>query len=411
MRVCVSGHNTCRSLMRGFSDYDSISELHRRVDELPPELEDMFKYMLANINEGHRIEGSKILRACYEKQATPWDTLPLFTFGLAMIFEYPSGVFYKQIFGIRNSMDWRKFLCKSFQGRLRSRCGGLLETTCKASNTLRLCLCHSATGEHCQLIDSEVSFMHRTVFEFLNHESTWDLECLQMPHDTYNAATAMALYIFHLLLDLNLTTPARIGLPFSLALGLRWAVAADESSHIHSKQFFDCLNSFMRHLESTSDTHLSEFRSGFYTDPDLFPLLLAIEAGAVNYVQNDPQFQPISPYDRLDRFLCKYHSVLYHAVDRPMMFRLCDGNILPFTSSPSRTMAKALLDNGFNPNIHIRQPALQTTWIVWLQKLSNKSLPETQSSTLYHLHITEDFLQAGADPHARFLFKNAIPNS
>lgn len=32
----------CKALEKGFTDYDRLNELRRRVKELPPELEDMF---------------------------------------------------------------------------------------------------------------------------------------------------------------------------------------------------------------------------------------------------------------------------------------------------------------------------------------------------------------------------------
>ena len=44
----------CRSLIQGLNDCDSISDLRYRIEELPPELEDLFKHMLNSIEPRHK---------------------------------------------------------------------------------------------------------------------------------------------------------------------------------------------------------------------------------------------------------------------------------------------------------------------------------------------------------------------
>ena len=86
-------------------------------------------------------------------------------------------------------------------GRLRSRCGGLLEVEVDS----RACFCASdaeCTAEHDRKLDLKVVFMRRTVFEFLGDGSTWSLECLQTPSEA-NIATNLALiFIYSVILSL-----------------------------------------------------------------------------------------------------------------------------------------------------------------------------------------------------------------
>ena len=45
----------CRSVIEGFSACDNIQELRQRVNELPPELEDLFKYMLDQVEPRYHV--------------------------------------------------------------------------------------------------------------------------------------------------------------------------------------------------------------------------------------------------------------------------------------------------------------------------------------------------------------------
>lgn len=55
----------CRSLQDGFAADDRISDLQRRVDELPPELEQMFQHILEKIEPRYRIEAVRMLSLVY----------------------------------------------------------------------------------------------------------------------------------------------------------------------------------------------------------------------------------------------------------------------------------------------------------------------------------------------------------
>ncbi|KAK3358920.1 hypothetical protein B0T25DRAFT_599857 [Lasiosphaeria hispida] len=166
----------CRSLFSGFNTYDRVSELRLRVDELPPELIDLFQQMLSETKVG------------------------MHTLGLALIEDYDNT---SPIHIERLGNKVKRELCEELEGRLRSRCGGLLEV--KGALKPRrdgeeFCLCgqHDSTPHneyhidptmvfhHDGYIDSTVVFMHRTVFEFLSEEHVWELDCLRAPDNGLN---------------------------------------------------------------------------------------------------------------------------------------------------------------------------------------------------------------------------------
>ncbi|KAH8883192.1 hypothetical protein GQ53DRAFT_847092 [Thozetella sp. PMI_491] len=74
----------CRSVRQGFTAYDHLSEIQKRIDELPPELKDLFTHMLGKIEARYREQAAKLLRLCYESRLYN-SSEPLQTLGVALI--------------------------------------------------------------------------------------------------------------------------------------------------------------------------------------------------------------------------------------------------------------------------------------------------------------------------------------
>ncbi|KAK3374724.1 prion-inhibition and propagation-domain-containing protein [Podospora didyma] len=74
----------CRSLLEGFAAYDYLAELQQRVNELPPELDDLFRHILNKVAQPHRIQGAKLLRICYQIRLLGISE-HIFTIGLAVL--------------------------------------------------------------------------------------------------------------------------------------------------------------------------------------------------------------------------------------------------------------------------------------------------------------------------------------
>ncbi|RSL50337.1 hypothetical protein CEP54_012003 [Fusarium duplospermum] len=195
----------CRSLLSGCEDCDRLPELRKRVEELPPELEDLFDLMLAKINQRYKHQGAYLLRLCYESQRASRDPYCpalayMNTLALALADDPDLSASSIRDLSLQDRID----LCTTLEGRLRSRCGGLLETQSHPDHidSGR----PGASREEDYLVGGSVAFMHRTVFEYLSDEAAWERECLKLDPHGRLVATDLSmrdlylaiLYIFHM---------------------------------------------------------------------------------------------------------------------------------------------------------------------------------------------------------------------
>ncbi len=161
----------CRSVLDGLAAFDSITELQERVDELPPELEDLFRHMLERIEQRYRLEASKLLLLCFHSRRVQGMS-KVYSIALALADEYgldPARVPEARLL----TLVEKKRRCQELEGRLRGRCCGLLELDHSSSEPDQPCFCESEDERpHDKLIDSHVQFIHRTVFDYLDGLST-----------------------------------------------------------------------------------------------------------------------------------------------------------------------------------------------------------------------------------------------
>ncbi|OCL09227.1 hypothetical protein AOQ84DRAFT_291652, partial [Glonium stellatum] len=59
-----------RLLRQGLQEYGSISDLQRKLDELPPDLEKLYQHMLSSMSLSDRIQGSKLLQVVLRSTET-----------------------------------------------------------------------------------------------------------------------------------------------------------------------------------------------------------------------------------------------------------------------------------------------------------------------------------------------------
>lgn len=138
-----------RSLLSGMRDGERLSDLHRRLDELPDELEHLFQKMMDGIEpekKQHASQLFQIVRAAKE---------PLTVICLAWADEEdPKLPFQRPI--MRMSAKERDAKARRMRRRLNSYCHGLLEA-------------HSVS-----LAEGSVEYIHRTVRDFLYRPETWE---------------------------------------------------------------------------------------------------------------------------------------------------------------------------------------------------------------------------------------------
>ncbi|ENH69384.1 hypothetical protein FOC1_g10011735 [Fusarium oxysporum f. sp. cubense race 1] len=145
----------CRSVIEGCDDFCTIAELKERVDELPKQIEDLIEHILEKIDPRWKQEAMKLIQLVYTNEGCELaDSIP--TLGLHLTYE--------QGLGRDTSLSGLKLApvpsaemeaqCRIMEGRIRSRCCGLLEVRNVDLFDERI--------EKCT-----VGFMHRTVYDML----------------------------------------------------------------------------------------------------------------------------------------------------------------------------------------------------------------------------------------------------
>ncbi|KAH7227493.1 hypothetical protein BKA60DRAFT_590897 [Fusarium oxysporum] len=345
----------CRSLLSGFEDCDRLPELQKRVDELPPELEDFFDLMLAKINQRYQYQGAYLLRLCYESQrASRSPGCPALAnmdiLALALVDDLDVSA--NSIAGL--SWQDKIDLCTVLEGRLRSRCGGLLET-------------QPAGNKNGQLVGGVVVFMHRTVFEYLSNESVWEQDCLRT--DPYGPAVATGLSmrdLYHMILHVaeldkeGKSQRIEAQVISALRSGLFWTQRGDAIG------FFEQLPHFLSGLVACKyepkDPVLSALAKACHELPGTAtrnylhaPLLLAADIGAREYMIRNPEFRTLNG-PSMPTCGC---PPLISLEFRPSWFNLNT------RSRPSPQSVSVLLRSGANPRL---RENVFTPWLLWLQE-------------------------------------------
>ncbi|KAF9773449.1 hypothetical protein IL306_008731 [Fusarium sp. DS 682] len=144
-----------RILTRQLQDYDSVPELLQEIDNLPADLEQLYDRMLGAIDPKYRVQSSKYLQLSILSlsfgEEYPMTPVQMY---FAENEDY-EGIFSKPMKSLTEKTT--RWINKSIEGRLRSRCCGLLEVQKLDGNNQ----------------DSVVGFLHRTVVEFLQLGGNW----------------------------------------------------------------------------------------------------------------------------------------------------------------------------------------------------------------------------------------------
>jgi hypothetical protein len=107
------------SLLKGLTDRDNISELRARLEELPPELEDLYLTMLSRVDERHKDQARFIFSLVL------LSPTPLTPYDIALAEEGPDVAITASV----EKFSRNDYFVKSreMEGRVRSRTAGLLE--------------------------------------------------------------------------------------------------------------------------------------------------------------------------------------------------------------------------------------------------------------------------------------------
>ncbi|KAH7166454.1 hypothetical protein EDB81DRAFT_853098 [Dactylonectria macrodidyma] len=134
------------SLLDGLGNYDVGVDLKRRLDDLPEELEALYWHMIERVKPVWYLEeGFRLLRMV--KVSSQEATLLRLCFA-----EMPAEFAHSQALMFEPPLSRQQSLCRDMAGRLKSRCLGLLEVV---------------TDDDLDVAQQSVSFIHKSVFDFL----------------------------------------------------------------------------------------------------------------------------------------------------------------------------------------------------------------------------------------------------
>lgn len=150
-----------RNILEGLCNGDNLEELAFYLHELPEDLNTLYDHMLRKLKPIYQTQASEIFQMVFRSISLDIEE-PLTAMHLAHIGNQDPEIVLQQPMGAM-SRDERYIKTTSIEARIRSRCCGLVEVLPDWS---------LPTEERC--ISSRISFLHRTVAEFLQNEQVWN---------------------------------------------------------------------------------------------------------------------------------------------------------------------------------------------------------------------------------------------
>lgn len=149
-----------KRLLIGLANYDSKDILIRVIDELPSDLEKLYDHMFGRMSKEHQQEGALLLqfvRHAKDKQRCHLAASQLYV-ALQSSLDGCTGD-YISMKSVRYGRKHEALRVKVIEGKLRSRCCGLLEVEY-----------HALHGPHRV---ASVEFLHRTVYDYICDSTIW----------------------------------------------------------------------------------------------------------------------------------------------------------------------------------------------------------------------------------------------
>ena len=145
-----------KSLLEGLRNHDRIADLEIRLQELPTDLESLYQHMLDNMRPSYRQQAERMLQVALRSLDIQRETHLL----TALQFSFAEDYDYRDVTSapiVPISDIERRDRREEIEGRIRSRCCGLLELHGRPHRKLAA----TTTAE------PTVGFLHKTVVEFL----------------------------------------------------------------------------------------------------------------------------------------------------------------------------------------------------------------------------------------------------
>jgi hypothetical protein len=269
-----------RSLLQGLRNFDRISDLRHRLEELPADLESLYQHMLCTMSPLYRQQASQLFQIMMNSRNVQ-DERPVTLLQLSFAEEEDTMMAVRASVGpLPKSAQLSR--CEETEGRLRSRCCGLLEVQDKrvyeknARPVVRPC----------------VGFLHKTVVEFLQLPDNWtNISGLNAntTFDPFVSLMASCLY------DLKTSTPddhdiytiASDGLWPICRNMLLYAMLAEQSTNRAQTAFVDELDQTMEALlQQTGPQNPSQARWTWCIGLHQSFMSLAVKFGLSLYLED-----------------------------------------------------------------------------------------------------------------------------
>jgi hypothetical protein len=171
----------CRTLRDGCASSATLADLRRRLEELPPELQDMFRHIVCSrVHPRYRGRAAKLLRIAFESQVLVDDTL-VYALPLLKLDDQDLSLSTLPLPLRANAMD--SDMLPRLERRLVAYTGGLLEVQAL-----------DIGGRHRDVGAVTVGFMHRTVYEYLASPEATNLDYLQLHDDSFDIRAILAFF-------------------------------------------------------------------------------------------------------------------------------------------------------------------------------------------------------------------------
>ncbi len=171
-------HLVVSSLLSGLANGDRMRDLQRRLDDLPPRLEDLFEKMLDGLEENYLTHASQLFQLVRASRTSP----TLLGLALADLDERKHAL-RAQVRAL--TKEQKLTHCKNMKRKLMSRCRGLLEATVHTSADKATTWdtgpfepqpMEKGKCENCHdgIFELKVQYLHRTVKDYIEDPKVWD---------------------------------------------------------------------------------------------------------------------------------------------------------------------------------------------------------------------------------------------
>ena len=359
----------CRTLLEGFEAYDSVEEIRRRVEELPPELESLFRHILNGLPTRYLQQAARLLRICYIHRSLQIEDK---TSAVSLAWAYEKNMETRAMEDFTEpNLDEKRSRTTMFEGRLRSRCRGLLEVYKSFMSK-----------------DPYVDFMHRTVFEFLSTPNIWDIDCLHISDHAFDASTVLAYMSCYTLYNSELGSITGKDRAFWTAVA--YAQEVEQNSPSHMSRLLSRFAFAILHETNYKNSDLSPV---YDLSLDTNAILLAIEIGFTTFAQR----HDLKSFNDLRKLRSGQespgYSLLYHAFLSPL---LATSVVYQDEYACYPGMIDLLIRAGSDPNdsIELSGDDTKTCWVAWME--SKHMVTRKSFRAVDDAEVTMMMIRAGA---------------